>query len=589
MSDIVLTLEGVTKRFRRFRHPGLRALNALGVPVPARSYDTFTALDNVSLTIRKGEKVALIGRNGAGKTTLLRLISKQMQPDNGKVAVAGNIQALMELGTGFHPDFSGIQNIRSALAYQGIGGSKVARIEQEIIEFTELEEFIHRPVREYSAGMYARLAFAVATSIEPDILIIDEILGAGDAYFVGKCIQRMKELTSKGATILFVSHDMSAVQMLCDRGIWIERGKVRQDGDVLAISKAYAASVREEEEVRLRMRSMSLGRSTVARLLTEESATIFRFISTAGGVPKEAFLLCGINYMTDGSSPRMIDLAATTDLTRLIDEPGSTNWSRLTEWEGRTCRTFADHDGRYLHAPLQIDWRGMPLHKRQLEVSCRPSESDDIALDYYNAAEKRYDRIGVIPKGDTYQTFRFDVPDGTEPEAPPAPTVEELDLEPLTSLDRYGEGKVRISAFGFFDSEMVRRHTLISGEEAVAVMRFEASAPIADPVGVVAIYRPDGTCAMQVFSNRRDESLGTLERTGMLKARFSPLLLGPGDYIVSIALFKELPLRSASEPPAYELHDRCYALKVLPPDGIAVTIGTVNQPTTWDVIHDPAV
>src|SRR5690606_27647530 len=129
------------------------------------------------------------GRNGAGKSTLLRVISGQMRPDSGVVNVNGTVQALMELGTGFHPEFSGLDNIRSSLAFQGLSRQKAESLIEEIVNFTELEEFISRPVREYSAGMYARLAFAVATTITPDILIIDEILGAGDAYFIGKSIQ----------------------------------------------------------------------------------------------------------------------------------------------------------------------------------------------------------------------------------------------------------------------------------------------------------------------------------------------------------------------------------------------------------------
>lgn len=579
MSEIALQLEGVTKRFRRFRHAGLRALSVLGVPVPSRYYDVFTALDHVSLTVHKGEKVALVGRNGAGKSTLLRLISKQMQADSGTLQVAGTLQTLMELGTGFHPDFTGLQNIRSALAYQGVSGAQVAAIEQEIIEFTELEEFIHRPVREYSAGMYARLAFAVATSVEPDILIIDEILGAGDAYFVGKSIRRMKELTSRGATILFVSHDMSAVQMLCERAIWIERGRVRQDGDVLTISKAYAASVREEEELRLRMRSMALSRASAAALMGQESLELYRLVGEGGNPPAQPLLVSDIRFRAGELAWQSVDMGAFGQPSQIIDEPGATNWSRLAEQGGKLCRSFADHGGRFLHAPWQIDWRGLPGTGRVVEITYRPSV--EVAFERYDAGEKAYGPVAQLAPGEGWRTEQFMLPDRAVEDAGMAP--EALDLEPLTALDRYGEGPIGIQAFGFFDGNGVRRHTLVSGEPAMAVLQFAATQPVHDPVAVVAIYRPDGTCALQSFSNREGATLGVLQETGMLNVQYHPLLLGPGDYIVSVALFKELPLHSNSEPPAYDLHDRCYALKILPPEGIAVALGMVNQPAQWSV------
>ncbi len=585
MSDIAIQLDGITKHFRRFRSPGLRALNALGIPVPAGSFDTFTALESVSLTVRQGEKVALIGRNGAGKTTLLRLISKQIQPDSGHIRVAGNLEALMELGTGFHPDFNALQNIRSALAYQGVSGAKVAQLEAQIIDFAELDDFIMRPVREYSTGMYARLAFAVATSIEPDILIIDEILGAGDAYFVGKSIQRMKELTSQGATVLFVSHDMSAVQMLCDRGVWIDGGRVREDSDVLSVSKAYNAFIREEEEVRLRMRSMTLSRSTVREVMKGEACEIYRFVGEDLHVPKKPFLLSGVRFRAGATPWQTMSLSNLDDTSRIIDEPGSTDWSRLAVQGGKLSRAFSQQGGRFKHAPFQIDWRGLPSHDRKIELTTRGSPSSDIAFERFDADLGRYERLGTIAKDANWSTRVFDVPASQSSRQSIRETAS-FELEPLASIDRYGDGDTRIVGFAFFDSEMRRRHTLVSGEAAAAVLRFEVERPVTNPVGVVAIYRPDGTCAMQVFSNRLGDELGVLQASGLLRVRFTPLLLGPGDYIVSVALFKALPLSSGIEPPAYDLHDRCYALKVLPPAGIAVEIGTVNQPASWDVLND---
>ena len=222
MSDIAISIDRVARMFKRYRNPRYRVMEALGLRLPKNAYDEFWALRDISFTVRRGERVALIGRNGAGKSTLLNIICQRLRPSSGSVTVEGRIQALMELGTGFHPDFTGRENVLSSLAYQGISGAKALALLDEVIDFAELDDFIDQPIKTYSTGMYARLAFSTATAFEPDVLIIDEVLGAGDAYFAAKCTERMHRLTLEmGATVLFVSHDMASVERLCDRAIWI--------------------------------------------------------------------------------------------------------------------------------------------------------------------------------------------------------------------------------------------------------------------------------------------------------------------------------------------------------------------------------
>jgi ABC-type polysaccharide/polyol phosphate transport system ATPase subunit len=271
MSDIAITIDRVSRMFKRYRAPRYRIMEALGLPLPRNAYDEFWALRDISLAVRRGERIGLIGRNGAGKSTLLNIICGRLRPTSGSVVARGDIQALMELGTGFHPEFTGRENIIASLSYQGLTGRAARQRVDEIIDFSELEDFIDQPVKVYSAGMYARLAFSTATAMEPNILIIDEVLGAGDAYFAGKCTDRMRRLTEEsGATVLFVSHDISSVQLLCQRAIWLERGQVHMTGNTLEVSKAYYASVLKQEEARLRgQTSAALSRLRKKR---EESA-----------------------------------------------------------------------------------------------------------------------------------------------------------------------------------------------------------------------------------------------------------------------------------------------------------------------------
>jgi len=244
MAITAIALDNVSKVYRLYATPMEKALDVFGINRllwwRKPRYELFWALRNISLTVPKGQRLGIIGSNGAGKSTLLKIISERIAPSSGKVTVNGTIQSLMLLGVGFHPDFSGRQNIRASLSLQGLSGTAIADVERDVIEFSELGEYIDQPVRTYSAGMYARLAFSTATAIKPDILIVDEILGAGDAYFAGKSLERMRTLTEdSGATVLLVSHDMGSIQAFSQRVIWMEHGEIQADGDPLEISKAY--------------------------------------------------------------------------------------------------------------------------------------------------------------------------------------------------------------------------------------------------------------------------------------------------------------------------------------------------------------
>lgn len=196
-------------------------------------------LKDVSVDIKKGETVALIGVNGSGKSTLLKLITKIIYPNSGKISVNGKLTSLLELGAGFHPDFSGRENIYFNASIFGLTKAEIDKRIDRIIEFSELKEFIDNPIRTYSSGMYMRLAFAVAINVDADILLIDEILAVGDQHFQEKCLNKMKELKEQGKTMVFVSHSMSSVKFLCDRSIWLSNGVIRMDGKTEDVIKEY--------------------------------------------------------------------------------------------------------------------------------------------------------------------------------------------------------------------------------------------------------------------------------------------------------------------------------------------------------------
>ena len=206
------------------------------------------ALDDVSFTVEKGEALGIIGRNGAGKSTLLKILSRVTAPTNGKVKVKGRIGSLLEVGTGFHPELTGRENIYLNGAILGMKKAEVARKFDEIVDFSGVEKFIDTPVKRYSSGMYVRLAFAVAAHLDPDILIVDEVLAVGDAEFQKKCLGKMGDVAGEGRTVLFVSHNMVAIQNLCKRAIWMNNGEIQESGLPFEVIDDYLSVIKTSRE-----------------------------------------------------------------------------------------------------------------------------------------------------------------------------------------------------------------------------------------------------------------------------------------------------------------------------------------------------
>ncbi|HHY80976.1 MAG TPA: ABC transporter ATP-binding protein [Thermoanaerobacter sp.] len=207
-------------------------------------------LKNVSIKVKKGETIGIIGENGSGKSTLLKLISRIIYPDEGEIITRGKVSSLIELGAGFHPDFTGRENIYINASIFGFTKKEIDKRIDDIISFSELEEFIDIPVRTYSSGMYMRLAFSVAINIDPDILLVDEILTVGDEHFQKKSFNKLSEFKRKGTTIVIVSHDLNSIEKLCDRVVWIDKGIVKKEGMPRDVIRAYLDFLAEKDNKR---------------------------------------------------------------------------------------------------------------------------------------------------------------------------------------------------------------------------------------------------------------------------------------------------------------------------------------------------
>lgn len=313
MSDPVISVENLGKRYR-LRHQATAAYTTLRETLSAKvrgllrsnttppAIDTsedFWAIKDVTFDVQRGDVVGIIGRNGAGKSTLLKILSRITEPTEGRIRLGGRVASLLEVGTGFHPELTGRENIFLNGAILGMSKGEIRAKFDEIVAFAEVERFLDTPVKHYSSGMYVRLAFAVAAHLEPEILIVDEVLAVGDVQFQNKCMGKMQQVAQgEGRTILFVSHNMAAVRSLCSRAVILERGRVLEQGSTDAVIQRYAG--KEDAAVGHRWQRSSGAPS---------GPFVFDLISVAlDGVPPSQTLRCSITLCSSKAtaSPAML-------------------------------------------------------------------------------------------------------------------------------------------------------------------------------------------------------------------------------------------------------------------------------------------
>ena len=237
-SDIAIKLDNISKNYEIYEKPRDRLKQAFWGG-RRQFFKSFNALKDVSFEVSSGEAIGIIGRNGCGKSTLLQIIADTLSPTGGEVVVNGRVAALLELGSGFNPEFTGKENVYLNAKILGLSNTQIEQRYDQIVEFAEIGEFIDQPIKMYSSGMFVRLAFSVVINVSPDILIVDEALSVGDFFFQQKCLDRIRKMQSEGMTLLFVSHDMGVVRDICQKTIYLRKGVVEYFGDTQNAIKQY--------------------------------------------------------------------------------------------------------------------------------------------------------------------------------------------------------------------------------------------------------------------------------------------------------------------------------------------------------------
>jgi ABC-type polysaccharide/polyol phosphate transport system ATPase subunit len=548
--DLAIEFEHVGKMYKVFGSKLDTALDALNLPIlhrDDRRYREFWALRDINLQLARGGQLGIIGRNGAGKTTLLKLVTGNHAPSEGNVAVNGNVQALLEIGGGLHPEFTGRENIRASLSYLGLSRAEVDDAEREIAEFTELGRFLDQPFKTYSQGMQARLSFAIATTTQPEILIVDEILGAGDAYFFTRSTARMSRLIEGGASVLLVSHALDQVSRFCERTIWLDRGRIAMDGPTDEVIKAYERFTREMEDRRLRAKNE---KATLASYdaFDRESFTdaVTGSISVAGGSVDVARL----TLRRDGEIEAEIDVGGAQDSD--VSGPGGImleegGWDAAQPDASGYFRTVGAEPARFR---LNL-WFFYPQSSYELEIVYR-TRSGEAELEVERAREPA--TVVALPSVDEWTTHRVELARGSS-------DSDELSAEARLSRWPGDEGMAiqRVRTVGEQDNEQALFRVF---EPLSVVVDAVATASGTFPlIPAALVFRLDGIVATRHVGKREELRLEKGDRIE-LRLDLGPLMLGNGSYLLTVGLYRELDVGNTIASTLYDLFDRSFEFAV---------------------------
>jgi homopolymeric O-antigen transport system ATP-binding protein len=586
VADIVVRATQLTKVYRLYAKPSYRFLDMVGMlgDNPG-AFTEHAALDGVNLAIRRGEKVAIIGRNGAGKSTLLKLITRVVEPTAGTINVEGQVHALLQIGTGFHPDFTGRENVLAYLAQLGISGAEADRLCAAAVEFAELEEYIGQPVKTYSTGMAVRLMFSTSTVLRPDILVLDEILGVGDAYFAQKSFERIHELCdAAGTTLLLVTHDVYSAMKLCDRFVWLDRGRLLMDGPSRDVVHAYERSIREQEEHRLRMKRIAF----VARDAADGAAPFFGQLQRLGREPPQGRVAIADMRIVSGSEElARVSMGAPMAAGGLSLElkPGDGNWSDIIEFEGRPARWFLPHGSIFHRLPFLIAGsRTCAAVQRgaarvELTVWADPGALEGLEV-LVCAPDGRAGYGGLFEHagGPGWHVVGAPLAPGSAPAAESRPG----------GMIRYGSRAFEILDVRFFD-EAGETSQFGVGSSFRAVLDYRINDPdFHERPTVIVAFQKDGVTRSHRFWTDQLVFSHAAQREGAISVVAAPLLLGAGTYLVTVSIFREGYFDSnarhrffSANPDVLDMHSRAYEIVVRPSARVLCNDVIFQHPSEW--------
>ncbi|CAN1209708.1 Teichoic-acid-transporting ATPase [Tumidithrix helvetica PCC 7403] len=400
-NNIVIAVKNLSKAYPIYQKP----MDILKEAMTGKCYhDLFWALNDISFEIKLKHRVGIIGPNGSGKSTLLKILTGNLPPTSGSIKINGKISAMLSLTSSLNPEETGLSNIRFNLLLNGCNPSDVDKLTEEIVEFTELGQFIYAPVKTYSTGMNARLAFAITTAIKPEILVVDEVLSVGDAYFVGKAMKRMIDLCDQGKALLFVSHSTSSIQMLCDTVIWMENGTIRNMGEAEYIIRQYEEDYRRREDETTRADHLSRQNQSSHIHLSDIQQSIYklRMISQENPTFKDTHFIRKIGISVNQSPTQEIPLTLNDTHTEEIASLDLLNseWGRLYEKDGNECRILNSQSGKNKGGQILFNPSKIPTDKYwEVELNVESTSVlcvEKIGLEFTNYLQGDWESLALV-------------------------------------------------------------------------------------------------------------------------------------------------------------------------------------------------
>lgn len=547
MTDAAIRATNVKKVYRLYAKPSYRFRDMFGLlgNVPG-AYTEHAALDGVDIAIGRGEKVAIIGRNGAGKSTFLKLVTRVIQATSGTLDVTGHTHALLQIGTGFHPDFTGRQNVYAYLAQLGITGQEAARRCEDVIAFAELEEYIDQPVKSYSTGMAVRLMFSASTAITPDLLVLDEVLGVGDAYFAHKSYERIRELCDReGTTLLLVTHDIYSAVKLCTRTIWLDRGRVLMDGDSPHVVKGYEDSIRQQEENRLRLSKQARIQALQVPAAATTSTPVLLEIYAEDNRPQPCpvyFSRVELVLAQDGGRRVALPLGPPgLPGHDAFDEHASSHlqregtcWGEPQIWQGRTARAFLNYGSPFHKIAGVLD---VALPEDAVAAGHVVAEIDywsdqPCALQARGFIGRREVPLGSLPPSNgAWVTWRAPIGGGSDPA-----TI----AGHVNTSGRHGTGGIVVTDVTAGLDSGEDSYVFEHGAPANILIRYQVNDPgLREHAQVLLAFHRDGvidTCRMMTRGLLFDGAHGA---RGVVRVRVPAMRLANGTYTVTVMVAKE--------------------------------------------------
>jgi lipopolysaccharide transport system ATP-binding protein len=584
MSDApAIEFDEVGKMYKVFSSRSANLADALGLArfSGGAKYKEFWALRDITFSLGQGERLGILGRNGAGKSTLLKLITGNLTPTEGRVSVNGDVQALLEVGGGLHPEFTGRENIRAALTHMGLSPRQITEVEEDIADFTELGSFLDSPFKTYSLGMQARLSFAIGTSVSPEILIIDEVLGAGDAYFFGKSTARMQALIEKGAAVILVSHGLDQIVRFCERAIWIDRGRIIDRGPSTEVVKSYEKFIRELENRRLQAKNQK-ARMNYDAFERESYTDSLVAVVRPGAEVGSRVDIEEVRLLRDGETEDRVSVGDPQDAN-----PEQTAVVVLADaaWSA---------PGREEHVLFRSLERTTPTGDVYGNVSF-------LLWLFYQASEYafafRYRNTGDPATVTLWHgtnigpTVRLEHSEEWTTQIVPLEALYGLDQEPERTADASQPALSRWPGAGSLALESVRLTNEDDVDRAVFVTRgalritavIRANQGGRFPVKLAAlIFRADGIVATRHVTSEIELDVDADEAV-TAELALDPLLLGNGSYLLSIGLYRELELDGITPSEIYDYLDRSFEFQVIGNPGLHNEL--VHHPGSWAIVE----